>query len=175
MVFAVVYTIILFIVSLITLIFSIQGFKRKKLLGTLLGVISIIIIISSYSYILSVLSKNHTVVNIFANLYFGTISIILALYIVINTLFCKIKVNKFFKVLFIIVGAYASIELCLFIINIFVPFIIEFVPSPYENVAPYFVYKMHTLYYVHLVYSYLMILLVFIELIFTITRTPWSI
>ena len=172
MVFAVVYTIILFVVSLITLIFSIQGFKRKKLLGTLLGVISIIIIISSYSYILSVLSKNHTVVNIFANLYFGTISIILALYIVINTLFCKIKVNKFFKVLFIIVGAYASIELCLFIINIFVPFIIEFVPSPYENVAPYFVYKMHTLYYVHLVYSYLMILLVFIELIFTITRTP---
>ena len=98
MVFAVVYTIILFVVSLITLIFSIQGFKRKKLLGTLLGVISIIIIISSYSYILSVLSKNHTVVNIFANLYFGTISIILALYIVINTLFCKIKVNKFWIV-----------------------------------------------------------------------------
>ena len=94
MVFAVVYTIILFIVSLITLIFSIQGFKRKKLLGTFLGVISIIIIISSYSYIVSVLSKNHTVVNIFANLYFGTISIILALYIVINTIFCKIKVNK---------------------------------------------------------------------------------
>ena len=120
--FAIVYTVVLSILAIITFIFSFQGFRKKKILGKLLGVISIIIVISSGSYLVSVLSKNHAVVNVFANIYFGTISIILALYTVINTLFCRFKFNKFYKSFFIIVGTYATVEFCLFIVNIFVPF-----------------------------------------------------
>ena len=172
MMFAIVYTVVLLILAIITFIFSFQGFRKKKILGKLLGVISIIIVISSGSYLASVLSKNHTVVNVFANIYFGTISIILALYAVINTLFCRFKFNKFYKSFFIIVGTYATVEFCLFIVNIFVPFDIEFVPSTYENIAPYFIYKMHIPYYFHLAYSYLMILFVFVQLIVVTTRTP---
>lgn len=49
--FAIVYTVVLSILAIITFIFSFQGFRKKKILGKLLGVISIIIVISSGSYL----------------------------------------------------------------------------------------------------------------------------
>ena len=45
--FAIVYTVVLSILAIITFIFSFQGFRKKKILGKLLGVISIIIVISN--------------------------------------------------------------------------------------------------------------------------------
>ena len=169
--FAIFYSIMICICSTISLVIVFLSLKKKDKLGLLFSVSGFLIVIAAISYLISALHKDVNVVRVTANLYFGTISLILSTYVNLNSRFTKIKVNKIFRTFQIVIATYASIEFLAFISNIFYPWIIDLEPSDY-GFAPYFVYQMHIPFFLHLTFSYLMIALITCQLVDAIKKTP---
>ncbi|MCI7621670.1 MAG: hypothetical protein MSS73_00760, partial [Bacilli bacterium] len=91
--FAIVYTTFLLFLVILTLYFSSKTLKRKDLTSKLIFGATVLTAISTISYIASYLTKSYLIVDIFSNIYFGTISLILPIFLIITNIFTKIQ-NK---------------------------------------------------------------------------------
>lgn len=169
--FAIFYAIVIVLLETATFYVAYKAFKRKDKIGILLGLESVLVSISSNAYVLSALSKNYTTVKITSNFYFGAISLILPVFLIINMIFTKVKKTKLRITLCTIFAIYGILEFILFMINNAFAIVIDFIPSDYGT-APFFKYDMKIPYFFHLGFSYLVILIVFIELVSIIIKTP---
>ena len=77
--FAIFYSIMICICSTISLVIVFLSLKKKDKLGLLFSVSGFLIVIAAISYLISALHKDVNVVRVTANLYFGTISLILSI------------------------------------------------------------------------------------------------
>ena len=176
--FAIVYTTYLLFLVILTLYFSSKTLKRKDLTSKLIFGATVLTAISTISYIVSYLTKSYLIVDIFSNIYFGTISLILPIFLIVTNIFTKIQ-NKYYRYITAIAfSLYGFSEFLMFMINIPTNFIIDFVMNPPlsngEYIAPFFSYSMKPMYIVHLIYSYITIALVFIELAIILRKTPYG-
>ena len=147
--FAIVYTTILIFLVIITLYFSSKSLKRKDLTSKLIFGATVLTAISTISYIVSYLTKSYLIVDIFSNIYFGTISLILPIFLIITNIFTKIQ-NKYYRYITAIAfSLYGFSEFIMFMINIPTNFVIDFVTNPPlsngEYIPPFFSYSMKPL------------------------------
>ena len=137
---AIFYSVILVLLAVFAFYIAIKSFLKKEFFGTIFGLTCFFVFLTTYSYICSILLKEESIVRVCVNIYFGSISVILALFLNIIYRFTKIEITKYRKALIIFVYSYSLLELIMFIINIFYPFIVDIAPSTYGT-APYFIYK----------------------------------
>ncbi len=168
---AIFYSVILVLLAVFAFYIAIKSFLKKEFFGTIFGLTCFFVFLTTYSYICSILLKEESIVRVCVNIYFGSISVILALFLNIIYRFTKIEITKYRKALIIFVYSYSLLELIMFIINIFYPFIVDIAPSTYGT-APYFIYENNAYFYVHLSYSYLITLIIFLLLVRVIAKTP---
>ena len=106
--FAIVYTTFLLFLVILTLYFSSKTLKRKDLTSKLIFGATVLTAISTISYIVSYLTKSYLIVDIFSNIYFGTISLILPIFLIITNIFTKIQ-NKYYRYIPLLLSLYMDL------------------------------------------------------------------
>ena len=78
---AIFYSVILVLLAVFAFYIAIKSFLKKEFFGTIFGLSCFFVFLTTYSYICSILFKEETVVRACVNIYFGSISVILALFL----------------------------------------------------------------------------------------------
>jgi hypothetical protein len=168
--FGLAYSIFTIIVVIIDLYVSYRSYRRGGLEGKYLSWCSALAAFIALSYLVSILAKNYLVMSVMSSIYFVSIDWLLVMMI----RFITIYTTKAKEVVTIpamrVVQAYALFETVIFAINPFKEIAISYV----ERGTPiaFYSYDMKLLYYMHLVFTYLMVIALLGILIRRIILTP---
>ena len=169
--FAIGYLVILSVLAVFAFFFALKAFLKKDIVGILLCIACVLTFAATITYLVSAFTTKLNVANITANLYFTSISLILAVFVLLNTYFTKRKLTKIRLSIFAIILAYALYEVVAFALNIKFGFMVKIKPVE-TTIPPYFVYDMKVGFYLHLAFSYIVIAIIFFQLLAIIIKTP---
>lgn len=168
--FSIGFEIAMTIVIFLNILIIIPSFKQKDLKGKYLGITCIFEILTGVFYTISAVTKNYVVFSIFSSLYFICIDGLILSFLAFVVYWGKPKNKKIFKIATIITKLYAFYEAIIFIINIFSPIAIDYTRR--GSSFMHFAYVMKPLYYMHLGYSYFVVIAVVSILVFNLIKVP---
>ena len=149
---------------------AVLAWKKKTRTGKYLGIACIFAAVVDVSYLVSVLAKNYFVVSFFSSVYFGSIDWMLIGLLIFVGYYTRTPMNKVNRTIFRILHVYLFLDTAVFAVNPFYEICIHYIPQ--DTVIAGYRYEMLFLYDCHLVYSYLMVVLVLWMLLYRAIHVP---
>lgn len=168
--FAAGFQIAMLLVICFNIIIIVCSFKQKDKKGKYLAITCIFEILTGVFYTFSAVANNHTIVSVFSSLYFICIDFLLLSFLAFIVYWRINHRMKKYKVISFIIKGYLLFEIIIFIINIFNPIAIEYIPR--NTSFMHYEYKMNVLYYLHLAYSYSLVLAIMSMLVVKCLKVP---
>ena len=164
------YTIFTIILVVVDLYFAFRSFRKGGLEGEYLGKCSLLAALVAFSYLISIIVPNYTVMSITSSIYFIAIDWLLIMMIRFVSIYTTKAKEVITRPIMRIIQAYAVFETIVFAINPFKEIAISYVPRN-TPIASY-IYVMKPLYYMHLIFTYLMVIALLGILTRKILMTP---
>ena len=168
--FGLAYTVFTIILVTIDLYFAYRSCSKGGLEGRYLARCSVLAALVAFSYLISIIVPNYTVMSVTSSIYFICIDWLLVMMIRFVTIYTTKATVVITRPIMRVVQAYAVFETIIFTVNIFKEIAISYVPRN-TPIASY-VYQMRPLYYMHLVFTYLMVIALLGILTRKILMTP---
>ena len=164
------YTIFTIILVVVDLFFAFRSFHKGGLEGEYLGKCSLLAALVAFSYLISIIVPNYRIMSITSSIYFICIDWLLIMMIRFVTVYTTKAKEVITRPIMRIIQAYAVFETIVFAINPFKEIAISYVPRN-TPIASY-IYVMKPLYYMHLIFTYLMVIALLGILTRKILMTP---
>lgn len=164
------FQIAMILIVLINTVIIVLSFRQRDQKGKYLAITCIFACLTGIFYTYSAIAKNYHVVSTFSSLYFISIDGLLLCFLAFMVFWDKPVHNKKNKIFTFILKAYAFFEAIIFIINIFNPIAIDYIYR--DTTFMHYSYDMKPLYYIHLGYSYFIVILLLIALIQKSIKLP---
>lgn len=169
--FRLTFQIISIIVTIINITIGVLAILKKDKKGKFLALTCFTGVIVDIFYTISACTQNAQLASIFSSLYFIFIDLLLLAFLGFNVNYGKPNKLSKLKVLCYVLIAYWFVEIAIFIVNIFNPIVVSYT---YRESAQFmwFTYNLKPLYWAHLSYTYLLVVLVIATLIYKFITIP---
>lgn len=168
--FGLAYIIFTIILVTVDLYFALRSSRKGNLEGKYLARCSILAALVAFSYLISIIVPNYRVMSITSSIYFICIDWLLIMMIRFVTVYTTKAKVVITRPIMRIIQAYACFETIVFAINPFKEIAISYVPR--NTPIAFYAYQMKPLYYMHLIFTYLMVIALIGILIRKILMTP---
>ena len=158
------------LIAVIDVFLAWQSFRKNGTTGRYLGLACVGAAIVDISYLASILAGNYLFMSVMSSVYFVTIDFMLLSLLVFTLYFTKGKFRKPGKTLIKLGLLYAVFEAVVFTVNPFWEIAIHYVPR--DTIVASYSYQMKPLYWLHLVFTYTLVLTVLILLIRKMYKIP---
>jgi diguanylate cyclase (GGDEF)-like protein/PAS domain S-box-containing protein len=170
MTFAVGFQIAMLLVICFNILIIYNSFRQKDKKGKYLAITCIFEILTGSFYTFSAVANNYTIVAVFSSLYFICIDFLLLSFLVFIVYWRISHRKNHFKIISFIIKGYLLFEIIIFIVNIFNPIAIEYIAR--NTSFMHYEYKMNVFYYLHLAYSYSLVIAIMSMLIVKCLKVP---
>lgn len=160
------------VVAILDVLLAVMAFKKKGVLGKSLGFTCVGCAWVDLSYLGSVVTDSYFFSSCMSSLYFIGMDAMLLSFAYFGICFVKYKPSRAGQIHFRVALTYTLFEVILFSVNPFKEIVIGYIPRGTEFAK--FSYDMHTLYYVHLVFCYLMVAAVIFFLVVKLIQVPFE-
>lgn len=164
------YIIISILIALIDIVLFIKSIQKNKTTGRYLGYACAGAAIVDISYLISILNNSYLCMSVMSSLYFVSIDIMLVCLLIFTVFFTKHKFTKKARTAFVLIMLYTLFEIVVFAINPFHEIAIHYVPR--STLIAKYTYQMRPLYWMHLVFTYSLVAVILILLIWKMCRIP---
>ena len=168
--FPLAYAVFTFVLVFIDCVFVYRAASKGGLEGRYLSRCSALAALIALSYLFSIIWKDYTGVSIMSSIYFVSIDWLLIMMIRFITLFTTRAKEVVTVPIMRAVQIYAVFEMIVFAINPFKEIAISYIPR--ETRIAFYSYDMKPLYYMHLIFTYLMVIALIGILVRRIIMTP---
>ena len=164
------YIVISIIIAATDILLAVKSFEKNKTTGRFLGFACMGAAIVDISYLISIISDSYMCMAIMSSIYFISIDFMLVSLLIFTVYFTKGKFSGYGKWMVAFCFLYCIYELIVFAVNPFMEIAIEY--KPRDTLIAKYSYHMKPLYDLHLIFSYVMVLLVVGLLIRKICKIP---
>lgn len=164
------YIVISIIIAATDILLAVKSFKKNKTTGRFLGFACVGAAIVDISYLISIISDSYMCMAAMSSIYFISIDFMLVSLLIFTVYFTKGKFSEYGKWMVTFCFLYCIYELIVFAVNPFMEIAIEY--KPRDTLIAKYSYQMKPLYELHLIFSYVMVLLVVGLLIRKICKIP---
>ncbi|MDO4486591.1 MAG: diguanylate cyclase [Bacillota bacterium] len=164
------YVILSLLLACIDIFICIGAFSHKGELGKYIGLVSVFAIIVDISYMFSIYVTDYFTASYCASIYFAGIDWTFILLIKAMLVYAGAANNSLIQKIkrgFILYGVFDTVVL---LINPFKEIAISYIPTGFSFV--HYVYEIHALYIMHLVYTYILIALIIASLVYYSVKSP---
>lgn len=169
-IFSLIYIAISLLLAAVDISLAVKSLRKNCKIGTYLGGACIGAAVVDISYLASILLDDYFRASVMSSIYFASIDWTLVCLLVFTRYFTKHPMNKKDRIIMKLILAYMVFDTIIFLINPFKEIAIRY---EYRGtmIAKY-KYHMMPLYQMHLAFSYFILILVFVLLIYKITKIP---
>ena len=164
------YIVISIVIAATDILLAVKSFKKNKTTGRFLGFACMGAAIVDISYLISIISDSYMCMAVMSSIYFISIDFMLVSLLIFMVYFTKGKFSGYGKWMVAFCFLYCIYELIVFAVNPFMEIAIEY--KPRDTLIAKYSYQMKPLYELHLIFSYVMVLLVVGLLIRKICKIP---
>ena len=158
------------LIAVIDVILARKSFRKNKTTGRYLSFACIGAAVVDISYLVSILADNYLCMSVMSSIYFVTIDFMLLCLLIFTVYFTKGKFTKPGNAALKLGILYALFEVIVFSVNPFREIAIHYVPR--DTFIARFSYEMKPLYWMHLVFTYALVIIVLLLLIRKRFRIP---
>ena len=152
------------------MILALQSFRKNEPTGRYLGFACVGAAVVDISYLGSILVDNYLFMSVMSSIYFITIDLMLLCLLVFTVYFTKGKFEKLGKRAIGLGILYAGFEVVVFAVNPFWEIAIHYVRR--ETFVARYSYQMKPLYWMHLVFTYMLVFMVLFLLVRKMCKIP---
>ena len=170
MIFLDIYVKVSILIAVIDVFLAWQSFRKDKTTGRYFSFACVGAAVVDISYLVSILANDYLYMSVMSSIYFITIDFMLLCLLIFTVYFTKGKFGKLGKTALKLGILYAAFEVVVFAVNPFWEIAIHYVPR--ETLVARYSYQMKPLYWMHLVFTYILVLMVLILLIRKMRKIP---
>ena len=170
MIFLDIYVKVSILIAVIDVFLAWQSFRKDKTTGRYFSFACVGAAVVDISYLVSILANDYLYMSVMSSIYFITIDFMLLCLLIFTVYFTKGKFGKLGKTALKLGILYAAFEVIVFAVNPFWEIAIHYVPR--ETLVARYSYQMKPLYWMHLVFTYILVLMVLILLIRKMRKIP---
>ena len=164
------YLLISILIAIVDIILGVKSFKKNKSTGKYLGFTCFIAAVVDISYLISILNDNYLCMSIMSSIYFISIDFMLICFLIFTIYFTKGSFSNFGKLAIRAMSLYALFEVIIFSINPFHEFVISYIRR--DTIIAKYSYQMGALYWMHLIFTYFMVIVIVVLIIRKIISIP---
>lgn len=164
------YIVISVMIAITDILLAIQSVKKNKTTGRFLGLACAAAALVDISYLISIISKSYLNMSIMSSVYFVGIDFMLVCLLMFTVYFTKGRFSKYGRLAVGFCYLYSFYELVIFAINPFKEIAIGYVER--DTFIAGYIYHMKPLYYMHLLFSYALVVIVLFLLVRKMCRIP---
>ena len=164
------YLLISILIAIVDIILGVKSFKKNKSTGKYLGFTCFIAAVVDISYLISILNDNYLCMSIMSSIYFISIDFMLICFLIFTIYFTKGSFSNFGKLAIRAMSLYALFEVIIFSINSFHEFVISYIRR--DTIIAKYSYQMGVLYWMHLIFTYFMVIVIVVLIIRKIISIP---
>lgn len=168
--FMIIYIILSIFIAAVDITIAQKSMKRNKTTGRHLGMACILAAVVDLSYLISILSDNYMCMSVMSSIYFVSIDIMLLCFVAFAGFFTNGSFSRLGQTFMKLAGVYTIFEIIVFAINPFKEIAVSYIPR--NTVIASYSYDMHPLYYMHLIFSYSMVIVSIVLIFIKIRRVP---
>ncbi len=158
-----VYIVISVLIAVMDIVLAVKSMKRNKTTGRFLGLACFGAAVVDISYLISILNDSYMSMSSMSSVYFVSIDFMLVCLLAFTVYFTKGSFSKPGRIAIGLCYLYSAYELIVFAINPFYEIAISYVKR--DTMIARYSYQMKPLYYMHLGFSYAIVVIVLVLLI----------
>ena len=158
------------LIALIDIILAIKSTKKNRTTGRFLGYACVGAALVTVSYLVSILIDDYLWMSVMSSIYFINIDLTLINLLIFTVYFTRRRFIKADKIFIGLTMAYTLFEIVVFAINPFKEIAIHYISR--DTLIAKYRYEMMPLYWMHLIFTYLMVASVLVLLIVKMCRIP---
>ena len=158
------------LIALTDIVLAVKSIQKNRTTGRFLGYACAGAAVVDISYLISILNDNYFCMSVMSSIYFVSIDIMLVCLLIFTVYFTKYRFTKAGKTAIGLITLYTLFELAVFAINPFCEIAIRYIRRN-TTIAQY-QYQMRPLYWMHLVFTYSLVAVVLILMIWKMCRIP---
>ena len=158
------------LIALIDIILAIKSTKKNRTTGRFLGYACAGAALVTVSYLISILIDDYLWMSVMSSIYFINIDLMLINLLIFTVYFTKRNFAIADKIFIGLTMAYTLFEIVVFAVNPFKEIAIHYIPR--DTMIAKYRYEMMPLYWMHLIFTYLMVASVLVLLIVKMCRIP---
>lgn len=170
MIFLDVYTKISILIAVVDVILAWQSFQKNKTTGRYLCYAYLGSAVVDISYLVSILVDSYLCMSVMSSIYFVTIDFMLLCLLIFTVYFTKGSFTKLGKTAIGLGTLYAGFEVIVFAINPFREIAVHYVRR--DTFVARYSYQMKPLYWMHLVFTYALVVMILLLLIRKMYKIP---
>ncbi|MDY5023131.1 MAG: diguanylate cyclase [Blautia sp.] len=158
------------VIALMDVILAVKSIQKNKTTGRFLGFACAGAAVVDISYLISILNDDYLCMSVLSSVYFVSIDIMLICLLIFTVYFTKCRFTKKGKTAIGLSILYTFFEIVVFSVNPFCEIAIHYVRR--NTFIAKYGYQMKPLYWMHLVYTYSLVAVITILLIWKMCRIP---
>ncbi|MDO4482049.1 MAG: diguanylate cyclase [Bacillota bacterium] len=164
------YTILSLLLAAIDMIICVKAFMHKSKLGKYIGLVSIFAIIVDVSYMFSIYAEDYFTASCWSSIYFVGIDWTFLFVVQGMSIYIGAEKTGIFRKIRIGAAVYSAFDTLVLMINPFKEIAISYVPTGYHFI--HYTYDMHVLYYLHLAFTYSLLIVIISGLVYSSAKAP---
>lgn len=164
------YIMISILIAAVDVLLAVKSMQKNKTIGRFLGFACLSAAVVDISYLISILSGDYFCMSVMSSVYFVNIDIMLVCLLIFTIYFTKGRFTALGKWFIGLCALYAVLEIVVFAINPFYEIAVHYVRR--DTIIAKFGYEMRPLYWMHLIFTYALVVVVLVLLIRKMCRIP---
>lgn len=158
------------LIAVIDVILAVKSIQKKIPMGRFLGYACVGAAVVDVSYLISILYDNYLWMSIMSSIYFVSIDLMLICLFIFTVYFTKSRFTKKGRTVLNLAMVYALFEVVVFAMNPFCEIAVHYVPR--DTIIAKYSYQMKPLYWMHLIFTYMLVVVVLVLLIRKMCSIP---
>lgn len=158
------------LIAVIDVILAVKSIQKKIPMGRFLGYACVGAAVVDVSYLISILYDNYLCMSIMSSIYFVSIDLMLICLFIFTVYFTKSRFTKKGRTVLNLAMVYALFEVVVFAMNPFCEIAVHYVPR--DTIIAKYSYQMKPLYWMHLIFTYMLVVVVLVLLIRKMCSIP---
>ena len=158
------------VIAITDVVLAIKSAQKNVTTGRYLGLACVGAAVVDISYLVSILSGDYFCVSVMSSIYFVSIDFMLVCLLIFTVYFTKNKFTALSRGVLRLASLYAAFEVVVFAANPFCEIALGYVRR--DTIISQYAYQMKTLYWMHLVFTYTLVVVVLTLLIVKMCRVP---
>lgn len=158
------------LIGLADVFLAVMSLQKNKTTGRFLGYACLGAAVVDVSYLVSILNEDYLCMSVMSSVYFINIDVMLVNLLIFTIYFIKGRFTKVGKLCIALCALYTAFEVVVFTINPFCEIAVHYVPR--NTVIARYSYQMKPLYWIHLVFTYAMVVAVLVMMICKMYKIP---
>ena len=164
------YKLLSILIACADIFLAVKALQKKTSAGQFLGAACLGAAVVDVSYLVSILNSGYLCMSIMSSIYFTTIDVMLICLLGFTVYFTKGEFTHTGRAFIKLCCLYTLFEIVVFFINPFYEIAIHYVPR--NTVIAMYSYQMKPLYYLHLAFTYMLVAMVVVLLVWKMSRIP---